>query len=54
MANIVDAPARLNICYKCLDAGEAFDHVRVTVENSIPVALSAKEIYIITQVILAF
>lgn len=41
--NIADTPSRLNF-FKRLDAGEEFDHVRVTVENCIPVALSAKDI----------
>ena len=42
-ANIADALSRLN-SDKHLDTGEEFDWVRVIVENSVPVALSAKEI----------
>ena len=42
-ANIADALSRLN-SDKRLDAAEEFDYVRVIVENSVPVALTAKEI----------
>ena len=43
-ANIADAPSRLN-SDKRLDATEEFDYnIRVIVENSVPVALTAKEI----------
>ena len=42
-ANIADALSRLNSSRQ-LDTGEEFDWVRAIVENSVPAALTPKEI----------